>query len=191
MNNDFEIIKKNNSHFFYTINEIVIKFQFEKEEIMKELNNSDYRKMIFHAGLHPNSNNIQLYIMDTNHKQWYFNIISDSFSFQRGAHFDNVSEVYLDTGVTVRYTKDKNFIHKKDNIKELIYDFTNKEITLEESELILLDRDIDLKNIRTNKIEDFILPLSEGKRLLDIYKERVEKKNSMIEKFNIFKYKRK
>lgn len=178
MNNDFNIIKKSNFMFFDTIDIIARKNRFERDGMLKDLNNKIYRGIFFHSGIHQSLGGVeQIYIMDTNHKQWYFNINSDSYSFDRGAHFDNVIVLSLKEGVTLRHTEQSVFIHKSNKKEDIIIDLTGAVLNDSEVDKILLTKDINLKEFQEHTPETFVLPMANGRTFRDLYEAEEKRKN--------------
>lgn len=178
MNKDFNEIKKNNFMFFDTIDLIVRKNRFERDGMLKELNNKVYRDIVFHAGINPFvGGGEQVYILDSNHKQWYFNIDSDPYSHNQGAHFDSVIILSLKEGATLRHTSERLFIHKSNKREEIIIDLTGTVLNDSEIDRILLTKDVNLKEFQDHTPETFILPMANGRTFRDLYEAEEKRKN--------------
>lgn len=178
MNKGFNEIKKNNFMFFDTIDLIMRKNRFERDDILKELNNKIYRDIIFHAGIDPLvGGGEQVYIMDTNHKQWYFNIDSDPYSHNQGADFDSVIVISLKEAATLRHTSKSVFIHKSNKREDIIIDLTGTVLSDSEVDKILLTKDINLREFQEYTPEKFVFPMSNGRTFRDLYEAEEKRKN--------------
>lgn len=178
MNKYLNVIKKNNFTFFDTIDIIARKNRFDRDAMFKDLNNKIYRDVIFNAGVHcRRGNSEQIYIMDTNRKQWYFNIDSDPYSKNQGASFDSVIVVSVNEGVTLRHTEEAAFIHKSNKQTEIILDLRDTVLNDSEVDKILLTKDINLKEFQEYTPEWFAFPMSNGRTFRDLYEAEEKRKN--------------
>lgn len=175
MNKNLEIIIENNSDFIETIKSMFIHLDkkrntiseiFTHHSVEKYLQEKKLDKYIKHAFTLPKlDRNDTLIIVDINNVNWEFKIKDNPIELI------GVFKVFEDLSIVIRHKKNISELTDNNDVPQVLISFTDRIITQQEAEVVLLTYDMDISDFINKNLVYFIFPKIDNISIKEAYKK--------------------